>query len=243
MYIFENLRKNDLDNLIKDVFEIDSYKSKIGNDYDITVLSFTLKNEDAAKDLENFIEMGYSFIIDADVSEGETDDGVYKVFVEIERNRHIADQIYELLQGIEKLANDTSFRFRYYKSFKSHDATLENLKQYVPVDKESYERAINQSMFENFSNFFANSFVDDVQLVNESIVFKKNRADSLKFNIVNSGLKKDVYESIKGKLMLESKDVAEILFYTKYIGNYNITKIADTYIFENKHWAVALKRA
>jgi len=42
--------------------------------------------------------------------------------------------------------------------------------------------------------------------------------------------------------MLESKDMAEVMFLSKVIGNYNITKIKDTFIFENNGWAVALKR-
>jgi hypothetical protein len=36
--------------------------------------------------------------------------------------------------------------------------------------------------------------------------------------------------------------MAEVMFLSKVIGNYNITKIADTFIFENSGWAVALKR-
>jgi hypothetical protein len=42
--------------------------------------------------------------------------------------------------------------------------------------------------------------------------------------------------------MLESKDIAEVLYFTKYIGNYNITKVGDTFIFENSGYAVALKK-
>jgi len=42
--------------------------------------------------------------------------------------------------------------------------------------------------------------------------------------------------------MLESSGMAEVMFLSKYIGNYNITKISDTFIFENRGWAVALTR-
>ena len=61
----ESLRKDDLRFLVKKVFEIDAYKSKIGDDYDVVVLSFTVDEEDPATDLENFIEMGYDFVLDA----------------------------------------------------------------------------------------------------------------------------------------------------------------------------------
>ena len=42
--------------------------------------------------------------------------------------------------------------------------------------------------------------------------------------------------------MIESKDIAEVMFFTKYIGNYNITKVGDVFIFENNNWAVALDK-
>ena len=42
--------------------------------------------------------------------------------------------------------------------------------------------------------------------------------------------------------MLENQHIAETLYLTKQIGNYNITKIGNTFIFENSGWAVALER-
>ena len=56
--INESLHAKDLRDLVKKVFEIDSYKSKVGDDHDICVLSFTVDHKDPATDLENFFEMG-----------------------------------------------------------------------------------------------------------------------------------------------------------------------------------------
>jgi hypothetical protein len=36
--------------------------------------------------------------------------------------------------------------------------------------------------------------------------------------------------------------MAEILYLTKYIGNYNITKINNVFVFENENFAVALEK-
>lgn len=240
--INESLRSNDLRHFVKKVFEIDSYRSKIGNDQDVVVVSFTVNGEDPAKDLENFIEMGFEFVIDADVSSGETDDGNYKVFVELERTRHVAGQLREMLDGIEKITGMSDMRFRYFKSFKSQEATLENLEETIPKDKASYNDATDRNSLNNFSNFFSNSYADEVNVIDESISFKRYIGDVVKFDIVESGPKGQVYSTIKGPLMLESKHMGEILFLTKYIGNYNITKISDTFIFERDNWAVAFKR-
>jgi len=242
MKLNESLHAGDLRDLVKKVFEIDSFKSKLGKDQDVCVLSFTVDTEEPAKDLENFIEMGYEFVLDADVTPGELDDGHYRVFVEIERSRHLPEQIFELIEGVKKLANLESMRFRYFKSFKSVDATEENLETIVPKNKNEYDIATERHKLDNFSNFFSNSYADSLEVMEESITFKRPFSGPVTFNILNSGSKREVYDSVKGPIFLESKDMAEVMFLTKVIGNYNITKIGTTFIFENNNWAVALER-
>ena len=56
--------------MMYDIFEVDSYTSKMGEDKDIVVVSFTMKDKAPADDLVKFLESGYSFILDADVSAG-----------------------------------------------------------------------------------------------------------------------------------------------------------------------------
>ena len=51
----------------------------MGDDKDIITLAFSVNGDSPAKDLENFIEKGYPFVLDADVSSGEQSDGSYKV--------------------------------------------------------------------------------------------------------------------------------------------------------------------
>jgi hypothetical protein len=240
--INESLQAADLRHFVKKVIEVDAFKSKIGDDQDIVTISFTVDHEDPAKDLENFIEMGYDFVLDADVSPGELDDGTYKVYVELERNRHVAEQIKEILDGVEKITGITDFRFRYFKNFKSQEATEDNLASAIPMDKNSYEAATERSKLDNFQEFFVNSYADEIKLLDESISFKRVYGDTIKFDIVTSGTRQEVYNEVKGPIMLENAGMAEVMFLSKYIGNYNITKVSDKFIFENRGWAVALKR-
>jgi hypothetical protein len=242
MMINESLKALDLRNFVKKVIEIDNFKSKIGDDQDIVTLSFTVDHEDPAKDLENFIEMGFDFVLDADVSPGELDDGTYRVYVELERNRHVVEQIREILDGVEQITGIDNFRFRYFKNFKSEEATEENLEAAIPLDKNAYDAATERSKLDNFQEFFVNSYADEIKLLDESISFKRIYGDTVIFDIVTSGERQSVYEMTKGPIVLENSSMAEIMFLSKYIGNYNITKVADTFIFENRGWAVALKR-
>jgi len=243
MELSEALRASDLKNLVKNVFDVDAYKSKIGNDRDIVVLSFTVDSKDPAEDLEHFFEMGYQFVMDAEATSGEMDDGKHRVFVEIERSRHIAEQIMELVDGVKKLTGLEDVRFRYHKEFKSEEATEENLASKIPVDPASYDQQIQESTLNNFSNFFRNSYVDDIKLLGENIKFKRIYKDPIEFKIVNFGDKYEMHESLTGAVMLETKHISESLFLTKYIGDYNITKIGNQYIFENKDYALILEKA
>lgn len=241
--INENLLAGDLSMLVRKIFEIDSFSSKMGEDADIVVLSFTVDRQEPAIDLVTFIENGFEFVLDADISPGELDDGKYKVFVEIERNRRVAEQIFEILIGLKKLTGNDEFYFRYYKSFQSIPATIENLKSAVPINKNEYKTKIDESYLNNSSNFFNKSFLENISVDDDTIIFQKMYAEPLKMKIKGYGTEKEIYDSIPGNIMLEQKSIAEVMFLTKYLGNYNITKIGNTFVLENQGYALALERA
>lgn len=236
------LHSNDLEHLVSNIFEVDSYASKMGSDQDIVVLSFTVEDHEPALDLVNFIERGYDFVLDADSTPGELKDGRYKVFVEMERTRHVPEQIMEILDGIQKLTGIDDFKFRYYKGFQSLPVNEETLSETIPTSKQDYEVTIKEHSLNNFSNFFNRSFIEAISVDNDDIVFQKMYSDPLRMRIKGFGTKQEVYESLPGRIMIESKDIAEVLFLSKYLGDYNITKVNGFYVFENSGYAVILER-
>jgi hypothetical protein len=235
------LRENDLHDMLVDIFEIDSYASKMGDDKDIITLSFSLKEKAPADDLMNFLEKGYGFILDADVTAGEQHDGTYKVFVEIERNKKAHQNILELADGIKKLSGLTELKFRYYKNFRSRVADEAGLAEMVPVDPNEYGLKVNESNLDNYKNFFNRSFLDTVEMVNETLTIKKKYADPLVFEFVDFGEAELTINKINEKLDIMN-GYPEILFLTKYIGAYNISKYGSKIVFENGSKALVLKR-
>ena len=236
------LHPNDLEYLVSNIFEVDSYASKMGEDKDVVVLSFTVEDKGPAEDLVNFIERGYDFVLDADATPGELKDGKYKVFVEMERNKHVPEHIMEILNGMGKLTGIDDFKFRYYKSFTSVPVDEQTLSETIPTSKQDYEVTIKENSLNNFSNFFNRSFIEAINADNEDIVFQKMYSDPLRMKIKGFGTTKAVYESLPGRIMLESKDISEVLFLSKYIGNYNITKVGNDFVFENSGYAVVLEK-
>lgn len=242
MRLDETLLAGDLQGLVSHVFEIDSFKSKIGDDGEMVVLSFTVDEKAPADDLARFLEMGYDYVIDADPTNGPLENGKYKVFVELKRSRYIPKQIFDILDGVSRLTKIENFKFRYYKSFKSIPATMDNLSELVPTDQNTYEERIANNRLNNFSNFFNRSYVESIDVLDDDITFKKIFSESVKMKIENFDLKENVYNQIPGKIDIDPKSTSEVLYLTKVLGNYNITKINETFIFENEGYAVALRK-
>jgi hypothetical protein len=234
------LRIGDLKDCVDHIFEVDSFKSKMGDDKDIVTLSFSVNEQNAADDLMNFIEKGYEFVLDADVTSGEQSDGTYKVFVELERNRHISDSILEIADGIGKLADIDKFKVRYYKNFKSKTLDKETLESNIPQDPRTYEQTVNESNLDNYKNFFNNSYLESIDMRNDQLRLKKAYAEPLVFEFKDFGEREEVLNRLDEKINVN--EFAEVIYLCKYVGDYNITKYGDKLMFENSDNALVLKR-
>ena len=230
------LIKDDLKFLVDNIIEIDSYKSKMGEDADIVTLAFSVSGEAPAKDLENFVEKGYPFVLDADVSSGEQPDGTYKVFVEMERSVDIPMQILEIADGVRKLADVENLRFRYHKNFKSKELNNENIKETIPFDSDSYTARIKETQLENYKNYFTNSYAESIDLKDDVLTVKNTYAQPISFKVMDFG--KDI--EIKENINME--DMAEVIWLTKYLGDYNINKYGEDLVLENQGYVLKLRR-
>ena len=94
--LFEALNYKDMEGLMKPTIHVDEFSSKMGDDDDIIVLSFFVRDPSAAKDLMNWFEKGYDFVLDADKSPGEIKPNRYLVYVELKRRTTTADKIQDL---------------------------------------------------------------------------------------------------------------------------------------------------
>jgi len=235
-----SLIANDLKNLVNHIFEVDSYKSKMGEDKDVVVLSFTVEGHEPANDLVAFVEKGYRFVLDADATPGELSDGKYRVFVELERDRHIAEHITDILYGMKKLTGIEDFKFRYHKSFNSMEAVEQQLSEVIPNSPQDYESRIDEKKLESYENFFSKSMLENIAFDGYMLRVKKIYADPLKFRFVSAGKKDSIIESIQEKINVEGWP--EVIFLTKYFGDYNITKFGNKIVFDDNGYAVVLER-
>lgn len=59
---------------------------------------------------------------------------------------------------------------------------------------------------------------------------------------ISGGATRQVLESVEDRIAVSMNDMADVMYLTKYLGNYNITKLGDKYMFENKGRAVILEK-
>ena len=142
----ENLEQGDLKRLIHPELHVDEYKSKMGSDDAVCVISFKVGGKEAASDLMSFIEKGYDWVLDADVSSGEKEGGDYLVFVELDRRSTVPENIMAMIDDITNLTEQSieDWRFRYHKSAVEHELTMENLANTIPTTPEAYRARYEQ---------------------------------------------------------------------------------------------------
>ena len=169
------LQQYDLKDLVDNILEIDSFKSKMGADKDIVTVAFATKTKESADDLAEFIERGYTNVLEAD------------------------------LYGVDS-------------------DTLKDL---------------SESM-NNYTNFFNKSMVENVTMWNNMITVKKAWADPVAFTFVDFGTTQKTLDNINESF--NPNDFSEIIFLTKYLGDYNITKYGNKLTFENQGYTLVLER-
>lgn len=140
--INEGLEAGDLARLIDPLVTIDEYKSKIGSDEEIVVLKFNVQGRDPALDLVSFIEKSYDWVLDADASSGELNDGSYAVFVEADRETELPEKFYQMFDDLVTLANMdlTTWQVEYSKPRRRSKVSVEELRNLIPLTPEDYRR-------------------------------------------------------------------------------------------------------
>lgn len=238
----EGLRTNDLRNYVSDVFAVDRYKSKMGEDEDILVLSFKVKEKYPAIDLMEFIEKGYPFILDADMSAGEENDGQYQVFVEIERTPKLTFQLKELMGGISQLCDIDNWHFNYQKFPQVLEFNEEVITQTLPMTAESYREKIRETKESDIRQFFDQGATEISLAENNTITFRRPYAGDVTAKFVAIGSYDKVKEVIPGKLSLDETSQSQVLFLNKFLGNYDIDKIGNKFLIRNKDMAIVIEK-
>lgn len=240
--LLEGLRSGDLKDYVSELFTIDQYRSKMGEDKDIVVLGFKVKEKYPALDLVEFIEKGYNFILDADMSAGEETDGQYQVFVEIERTENLKEQLQDLIGGVSQLTNFYDWRFRYQKAPASVEFTEESILEHIPMTPAAYENKMLEIKSKDVKEFFNQGAVDVALESDNTLTFSRPYAGNVNAKFISIGDYEAVKETVPGKLDINETSQGQVLFLNKFLGNYDINKIGNKFLIRNGKQAIVIEK-
>lgn len=144
----EGLQYHDLDGMMKPTIHVDEFSSKMGDDEDIIVLSFFIRDKTAAKDLVSWFEKGYDFVLDADRSPGELKPNRYLVYIEIRRRSAAPQNIQQLLDDLSTLTEFDANDWRVHHNNRNFAWSEDSFAEAVPLTPDAYRRAMNRELNE-----------------------------------------------------------------------------------------------
>jgi hypothetical protein len=146
--VFEGLEYKDMEGLLKPTIHVDEFAAKMGDDDDIIVISFFVRDLQAAKDLMAWFEKGYDFVLDADRSPGEIKPGRYLVYVEIRRRSTAPLNINRLLEDLASLTEFEPADWRLHYEGQEEDWSEETFARMVPLTPDAYRRENEEDLNE-----------------------------------------------------------------------------------------------
>jgi len=123
---------------MKPTVHIDEFSSKMGEDADVIVVSFFVRDKQAAKDLMTWFEKGYDFVLDADQSPGEIKPNRYLVYLEMRRRNAAAKQIQEILDDLGTLTEYEPDDWIMVYQKQKHEWNPETFAKLVPLTPNEY---------------------------------------------------------------------------------------------------------
>lgn len=137
--IKEGLDYHDLKGQIEPRVSVDEYAAQMGDDSAIVTLTFIVNSKLAAEDLVSWLEIGYDYVIDASVSDGELEPGKWLVFVEMKRRSNVPNKIVDILKDLETLTDRKVDQYEVIVDNKPHKAEVDSLKQAIILSPLEYE--------------------------------------------------------------------------------------------------------
>ena len=144
----EGLGYKDMEGMMKPTIHIDEFSSKMGEDADVIVVSFFVRDRQAARDLMHWFEKGYDFVLDADTSPGEIKPNRYLVYIEMRRRNAAPRQIEEILDDLGTLTEYDSDDWNMVYKKKRHDWSPETFAKLVPLTPNEYRQSVEGDLNE-----------------------------------------------------------------------------------------------
>ena len=132
------LQVEDLKDTILKKVSIDEYEPKTGDSSDVLVLGFSLRESSQGQDLYNFLNSSIFEIRDVEVSPNPNPDNYYMVFVEMDRNENVLNNIRKIVTDVENVSGKLDWVGKTHLTDDFHPLYDEGISKFVITDPEKY---------------------------------------------------------------------------------------------------------
>lgn len=219
-----SILKNEMKNYVLPSIQIDSHQAKLGKDEDVSVMKIECKDKSVAEDLVKFIETGYKFVLDADMSPAKDVTGVYNVFVELERNQMLPENIMNLVRDVENVTGMLPWRFKFHKSDVEHKLSMENVQAQIPTSASEYTFLTDETIDEDIEKFFESSDVVKIKREGKNLYLKK-KYTSHNFMIEGYNL-----QNVPGVYKIDDASSSQASYVNGWLGGgFHVVKVGDLF--------------
>lgn len=178
------LRRGDLQDTILSKISVDEFEPKTGPLNEVVVVGFYLVEDQAAKDLYDYLNNSSLVFRDVEVSPNPNPDNYYMVFVELDRSDQSVDKILGMLKEVNNVSGEFDWQARAH-----------SMDDFVDINDESLAEMIKQgpqlepeepSMNDQVQEFLTNSDLSEAAVKTGVITLRKGRTE-VKLDLVGFG--------------------------------------------------------
>tara|TARA_B100000900_G_scaffold394292_1_gene391586 strand:- start:3246 stop:4013 length:768 start_codon:yes stop_codon:yes gene_type:complete len=204
------LQTGDLKDTILKKISIDEYEPKTGDSSEVLVLGFSLKESAQGQDLYNFLNSSIFEIRDVEVSPNPNPENYYMVFVEMDRNENVLENIRKIITDVENISGKLPWVGKTHLTDEFHPIFDEGISRFVITDPEKYmtkaefeqqqaeEQAVVDAKVESDNSIM--EFLKTSNLlkasINNNTLEVEDKFNEAKLEIVGFGEAKDIMAEI-----------------------------------------------
>lgn len=186
-----SVRHGEMKDVVLNTISIDEYKPKLGQDHEIIVVGFFVRDELAAYDFDDFVDKSTIEVLDSEVSPNPNQDGLWIIFIELARNPGFWVKLFRLVKDIENLTTPFEWKVSLYKQDNKIPLFDQQLRSLLITDPKQY---IKQYGDDIMREHFQDSVLDNFEVRGNILIFEKNKSQ-LEFELVNQGRARKLWES------------------------------------------------
>jgi hypothetical protein len=204
------LQTGDLQDTMLKKISIDEYEPKTGDSSEVLVLGFSLKESSQGQDLYNFLNSSIFEIRDVEVSPNPNPDNYYMVFVEMDRNEEVLENIRKIVKDVENISGSMPWVGKTHLTDDFHPLFDEGISEFVITDPEKYmtkeqweqskaeEQAVVDAKVESDNSIM--EFLKSSNLlkasINNNTLEVEDKFNEAKLEVVGFGEAKDIMAEI-----------------------------------------------